>query len=149
MPTPRLDAKRHWPLWISLFLIALHLTTMSRAWGNDMASEEAASGTMWLYAGTYTRGKTPSEGIYLLEFDLASGRLTAKGVAARLADPSFLAIHPSRKFLYAVNELDKFNSRKGGGVSALGIDPASGIPHAGLHPDDPQAWRRRLTWERG
>jgi len=127
MPTPRLDAKRHWPLWISLFLIALHLTTMSRAWGNDMAPEEAASGTMWLYAGTYTRGKTPSEGIYLLEFDLASGRLTAKGVAARLADPSFLAIHPSRKFLYAVNELDKFNSRKGGGVSALGIDPASGI----------------------
>jgi len=51
--------------------------------------------------------------------------------------------------VYAVNELDKFNSRKGGGVSALGIDPASGIPHAGLHPDDPQAWRRRLTWERG
>ncbi len=66
MPKQRVDAKRHWPLWISLFLIALHLTTMSRAWGNDMASEEAASGTMWLYVGTYTHGKTPGEGIYLL-----------------------------------------------------------------------------------
>jgi hypothetical protein len=28
MPTPRLDAERHRPLWISLFLIALDLTTM-------------------------------------------------------------------------------------------------------------------------
>ena len=128
MPTPRLDAERHRPLWISLFLIALHLTTMSRARGSDMVvPEEVTSGTMWLYVGTYTHGKTPSEGIYLLEFDLASGRLTTKGAAARLADPSFLAIHPSRKFLYAVSELDKFNGRKGGGVSALGIDPASGM----------------------
>jgi len=127
MPKPRLVAKRHWPLWISLFLIALRLTTMSRAWGNDMALEEAAAKTMWLYVGTYTHGKTPSEGIYLLEFDLASGRLTTKGVAARLSDPSFLAIHASRKFLYAVNELDRFNGRKGGGVSALSIDPASGM----------------------
>jgi hypothetical protein len=66
MPTPRLDAERHRPLWISLFLIALDLTTMSRAWGNDMVPEEVASGTMWLYVGTYTHGKTPSEGIYLV-----------------------------------------------------------------------------------
>jgi hypothetical protein len=66
MPTPRLDAERHRPLWISLFLIALDLTAMSRARGNDMVPEEAASGTMWLYVGTYTHGKTPSEGIYLL-----------------------------------------------------------------------------------
>jgi 6-phosphogluconolactonase len=127
MPRPRLDADRHWPLWIPLFLIALHLTTMSRAWGNEMATEEAASGTMWLYVGTYTHGKTPSEGIYLLELDLASGRLTTMGPAARLADPSFLAIHPSRKFLYAVNELGEFNGQKGGGVSALAIAPASGM----------------------
>jgi 6-phosphogluconolactonase len=127
MSTPRLVDKRHWPFWISLFLIALNLTTMSRAWGNDMAPAEEASGTMWLYVGTYTHGRTHSEGIYLLEMDLASGRLTSKGAAARLADPSFLAIHPSRKFLYAVNELDKFNGQKGGGVSALSINPANGM----------------------
>ena len=81
--------------------------TMSRAWGNDMAPEGTASGTMWLYVGTYTHGKMPSEGIYLLELDLASGRLTTKGAVARLPNPSFLAIHPSRKFLYAVNELEQ------------------------------------------
>ena len=93
MPTPRLDAKRRWPLWISLFLIALHLTTMSRAWGNDMASEEAASRTMWLYVGTYTHGKTPSEGIYLLELDLASGTSDDQGRGGQ-ACRSLVPRHP-------------------------------------------------------
>ncbi len=127
MPTPQPDSKSHRPFWIGCFVIALGLPTMSRAWGNDRAPEQAASRTMWLYVGTYTHGKTPSAGIYLLELDLASGALTTRGPAARLADPSFLAVHPSRKFLYAVNELDNFNGRKGGGVSALSIDPASGM----------------------
>ncbi len=111
---------------IFCFLTVLGFTTLSNTWGNEMTSERAASGTMWLYVGTYTHGKMPSEGIYLLELDLASGRLTTKGAVAKLADPSFLAIHPTRKFLYAVNELDSFNGRKGGGVSALRIDPADG-----------------------
>jgi len=123
----RLDSKRHWPQWFGCFVIALGLPITSGARGHDTAPEQAASGTMWLYVGTYTHGRTPSAGIYLLELDLASGHLTTKGVAAKLADPSFLAIHPNRKFLYAVNELDRFNGRRGGGVSALGIDPASGM----------------------
>ncbi len=127
MPTPRFDTRRHRPIWTSIFLLVLPFTTVIQVRGNEMTSERAAAGTMWLYVGTYTHGKTPSEGIYLLELDLASGRLTAKGAVAKLADPSFLAIHPSRKFLYAVNELDHFNGRKGGGVSALRIDPASGM----------------------
>ncbi len=126
MPTPRFDARHHRPIWTSLFLLVFPFTTMSQVWGNKMTSERASAGTMWLYVGTYTHGKTPSEGIYLLELDLSSGHLTAKGAVANLADPSFLAIHPSRKFLYAVNELDHFNGRKGGGVSALRIEPASG-----------------------
>ena len=42
------------------------------------------------------------------------------------SNPSFLAIHPSRKFLYAVNEVGKFAGRRRGGVSAFSIDPVSG-----------------------
>jgi 6-phosphogluconolactonase len=90
-------------------------------------TDENVAGTMRLYVGTYTHAKSPSEGIYLFEFDTTSGRLTPKGVAARLSDPSFLAIHPGRKLLYAVNELGEFQGRKGGGVSALAIDPDSGM----------------------
>ena len=42
---------------------------------------------LWLYVGTYTNGKTPSEGIYLLEMDPTSGSVTPKGVAARACRP--------------------------------------------------------------
>ncbi len=127
MPTPRPVANRHWPFSISFLLIAVPLTFTSLSRGNEMISEGSISGTLRLYVGTYTHGKMPSEGIYLLELDLASGQLTSKGAAGKLADPSFLAIHPSRKFLYAVNELDSFNGQKGGGVSALSINPTTGM----------------------
>ena len=116
-----------WPLAITLFLITLSCSTMNVAGSETLAPvDESSPKTLWLYVGTYTNSKTPSEGIYLLELDLASGKLTSKGGVAKLADPSFLAIHPSRKFLYAVNELDNFNGKKGGGVSALAIDAGTG-----------------------
>jgi len=33
-------------------------------------------------------------------------------VAAESEDPSFLAVHPSGKYLYAVNEIDHFGAQK-------------------------------------
>src|SRR5258708_200296 len=72
---------------------------------------------MRVYVGTYTGPK--SKGIYLLEFDPASGALTPKGVAAETPSPSFLAIHPSKKFLYAANEVGNFEGKKTGSVSAF------------------------------
>ena len=117
----------HWPLSGAMILITLIAVTTGQVRGGNMESgEEETPTALWVYVGTYTHGKTPSQGIYLLELDLASGSLTARGAGPNLPDPSFLAIHPSRKFLYAVNELGEFNGRKGGGVSALAIDPASG-----------------------
>lgn len=82
----------------------------------------AKPGVYRVYVGTYTGGKTPSEGIYLLEFDSATGALESKGVAGKVASPSFLAIHPSRKLLYAVSEMGK----PSGGVTAFAIDEATG-----------------------
>ena len=76
-----------------------------------------------VYIGTYTHGK--SKGIYNGRLDLATGKLTIDGVTPTV-DPSFLAIDPSRRFLYAVNETDHFEGKKGGGVSAFAIDPKSG-----------------------
>jgi 6-phosphogluconolactonase len=78
-----------------------------------------------LYVGTYTGGK--SKGIYLFEMDPASGALTPKGVAAETVNPSFLAIHPSHKFLYAVGEVGNFNGKKTGAVSAFAVDPKTGM----------------------
>jgi 6-phosphogluconolactonase len=87
------------------------------------------------FAGTYTT-KTTSKGIYAFRYDASSGKLTTVGVAAETPDPSFVAIHPSGKFLYAVNEAGKASmvtsfalDAKAGKltqlnqVSALGEDP--------------------------
>jgi 6-phosphogluconolactonase len=55
----------------------------------------------YLLAGTYTSGK--SEGIYVYKFNAANGE--SKYIsAAKTSNPSFLAISPDEKFVYAVNE---------------------------------------------
>ncbi len=79
---------------------------------------------MRVYVGTYTGPK--SKGIYLLDFDPVTGALTPKGVAAETPSPSFLAISPDQKFLYAANEVGKFDGKPTGSVSAFAIDPKTG-----------------------
>lgn len=73
----------------------------------------------WVYYGTYTApGK--SEGIYRSSFDPATGELGPAELAAKAASPSFLAVHPSKKFLYAVGEGSP------GGVHAFTLDDKTG-----------------------
>src|SRR5712691_10987529 len=55
-----------------------------------------------VYIGTYTGAK--SKGIYVSRLDAATGKLTAPELAAEIASPSFLAVHPTHRFLYSVNE---------------------------------------------
>jgi 6-phosphogluconolactonase len=78
------------------------------------------------YVGTYT-AKTSSKGIYAYRFDATKGQLTAIGVAAETAEPSFLAVHPNGKYLYAVNEIGNFNGGSSGAVSAYTIDAKTGV----------------------
>ena len=78
-----------------------------------------------VYVGTYTN-KSASKGIYVYNFDPGTGKLTSLGVAAESEDPSFLALHPSGKYLYAVNEIDHFGAQKSGAASAFSIDQKTG-----------------------
>src|SRR5258708_9500497 len=78
-----------------------------------------------VYVGTYTN-KTASKGIYVYNFDPGTGKLTSLGVAAESEDPSFLTMHPSGKYLYAVNEIDHFGAQKSGAASAFSIDQKTG-----------------------
>jgi 6-phosphogluconolactonase len=55
-----------------------------------------------IYVGTYTR--TTSRGIYAVRLDSATGALSAPVLVAETPNPSFLALTPDRRFLYAVNE---------------------------------------------
>jgi len=78
-----------------------------------------------VYVGTYTN-KTASKGIYVYNFDPGTGKLSPLGVASESEDPSFLAAHPSGKYLYAVNEIDHFGAQKSGAASAFAIDQKTG-----------------------
>ena len=60
-----------------------------------------------VFIGTYTSGDSISKGVYTCEFDSESGKLTEPKLAAELINPSFLAVHPGGKFLYAVNEVSE------------------------------------------
>lgn len=77
-----------------------------------------------VYIGTYTADT--SKGIYAFRFDPASGTLTPVGLVAETKSPSFLAVSPNRKFLYAVNEISSFEGERAGSVTAFSIDPQSG-----------------------
>lgn len=83
----------------------------------------AAPGRL-VYIGTYTGDS--SKGIYAFRFDEGSGALSPVGLVAETKSPSFLAVGPNRKFLYAVNEISSFEGERAGSVSAFSIDIQSG-----------------------
>ncbi|WP_417383082.1 lactonase family protein [Gimesia sp.] len=78
-----------------------------------------------VYVGTYTRG-SDSKGIYQLLLDSKTGKLTHVDVTENVVNPSFLAIHPNQKYLYAVNEITDFEGGNSGAISAFSIDSANG-----------------------
>ncbi len=77
-----------------------------------------------VYFGTYT--KPPSKGIYRARLDVATGKLSAPEVAAECRDPSFLAVHPTGKFLYAIDESSDPAKAPHRGVAAYAITPGTG-----------------------
>ncbi len=80
----------------------------------------------FVYVGTYTEDGSTSKGIYVYRFDETTQTLTSVGLAAGTINPSFLAIDPSHRFLYAVNEVGNYQGKKSGAVSAFAIDPSTG-----------------------
>src|SRR5689334_22728156 len=75
------------------------------------------------YVGTYT--DTAAKGIYALKWDAVAKKFISLGLQAEVANPSFVAVSPSHKFLYAMTERA---ARRDGtaSVSGYAIDPASG-----------------------
>ena len=79
---------------------------------------------MLVYVGTYTRGG--SEGVYVYRMDASTGGLEYVSKATGLDNPSFLAIDPRRRHLYAVSQVVESQGPPSGSVSAFSIDPATG-----------------------
>jgi 6-phosphogluconolactonase len=76
----------------------------------------------WVFFGTYT-DKDGSKGIYRSKLDDATGKLTEPQLAAQMDSPSFVTVHPNKKFLYAVGES---GGADGGAVVAFALDAKTG-----------------------
>ena len=87
-------------------------------------AQKATQKTYWVYLGTYTGPK--SKGIYSYRFNESTGRTAAPAVAAETTNPSFLAVSPNHRFLFAVNEEADYSGGKTGAVSSFAVDRKTG-----------------------
>src|SRR5712692_8731575 len=85
-----------------------------------------------VYVGTYTAATNKGKGIYLFRLQTENLEvpqnitLVPLGLAAEAPNPSFIALDLKRRLLFAVNEIDEFDGKRTGAVSAFSIDQATG-----------------------
>jgi 6-phosphogluconolactonase len=78
------------------------------------------------YVGSYTNvvdGGANGEGIYRFEMEVRTDAFTARKLVAKVPNPSWIVIYPSKKYLYTVNEIV---NQESGAVSAYAIEPTTG-----------------------
>ncbi len=91
----------------------------------------------YLLIGTYTSSSGgKSEGIYVYKFNSNTGEATFLSKTAA-EDPSYLAVSPNQRFVYAVNE----GAKEKANISAFSFDKTNGVlnylnsqPSGGDHP---------------
>src|SRR2546428_455405 len=85
----------------------------------------------FVYVGTYTGSK--SKGIYLFRLQTENLEVSQNitlvplGLAAETSNPSFIELDLKRRLLFAVNELNEFEGKPTGAVSAFSIDRDTGM----------------------
>jgi len=89
-----------------------------------VAAEPPSAGAL-LYVGTYTEGGR-RDGIFLVRMNAQTGALTQVAAFDAGPNPSFLAIDPAGRALYAVNEVEEMSGKATGAVRAFSIDKSSG-----------------------
>ncbi len=92
----------------------------------EQPNASAAAGELLVYFGAYTGEKSTSKGVYVSRLDLKSGKVTPPELAAETPNPSFLAVHPTGRLLYAANEVRSFGEKDTGSVSGFAIDRRTG-----------------------
>jgi len=80
------------------------------------AAGQPSAGLEGFYIGTYTA--STSKGIYLSSLDLGAATFGPTNLAAAAPDPSFLALHPNGRFVYALSESGNY-------LAAYSVDPTT------------------------
>src|SRR6516162_9566118 len=128
------------PALLCLALLTVHVSFAADGAGTNNVLPK---GTTLVYVGTFTGTPANSKGIYL--FSLSSAGNESKGVppgiAAETPMPAFLTLDAKRHLLFCANEIDAFEGKSNGAVSAFSVDPATGKlkfinqrPSMGTHP---------------
>ncbi len=85
----------------------------------------------YAYVGSFSYKNGPEgnvgdgKGITLFRVDLQTGGMGQLDVTADEANPWWLALHPSKRFLYAANEITAPGDKTSGSISSYAIDPES------------------------
>lgn len=102
------------------------LNACSEGTSVEEQSNEEPMNSSYLYIGTYTKypphASGNAEGIYVYKMNTETGALDSVGMIANIVNPSYLAIHPNKQLLYAINEHGADANNPTGAVSAFTID---------------------------
>jgi len=108
---------RHYLLWTAILCSAVAVSA-------GRATESSnPPGSSIAYVGTYADGG--GKGIYTFHFNSQTGEIASLGLAAEIPNPSFLVLHPTGKYLYAVDFTGPWLGPRLGLVSAFAVDPVS------------------------
>jgi 6-phosphogluconolactonase len=82
------------------------------------------------YVGTFTKGQ--AKGIYAFRLDSEDLEvpqnvvLTPLGLAAETPNPAYLEVDPTRRVVFAANDIHEYQGKPSGSVSAFAVDAATG-----------------------
>jgi 6-phosphogluconolactonase len=127
---------------------SLLMPLQGRTQGPAMPGAKAGAPPTYVYVGTNTgTGTDKGKGIYVFRLQTENLEVSQNitlvplGLVADTPNPTSFAIDFARRVLFTVNELDQFEGKPGGAVSAFAIDSASGKltpvnqrPSAGARP---------------
>lgn len=108
------------PGYGAFFLLAFSAATTASA----VAASQPEAPPLIAYIGTYTGPK--SQGIYAFRVEPRTGLAEPLGCVTSAVNPSFLALHPRGRFLYAVSEISASSGTASGAVLAFAVNHQTG-----------------------
>ncbi|MFN0107118.1 MAG: lactonase family protein [Bryobacteraceae bacterium] len=99
------------------------LPALAAAAATTVGTAQAQTGQIIAYVGAYTNR---ARGIHSYFVNPSDGTLTAGNVLTGLPNPSSLAVHPNKKYIYAINEIGNFAGSTNGSVTSISVDAGTG-----------------------
>jgi 6-phosphogluconolactonase len=109
-----------------------HTATVTSALAVSGRAKSVTNGIVLAYVGTYSSPQGPEgskgrgQGIYLFEMNVSNGTLKQREVFEDSSNPAWLALDPSKRYLFAANEINNYQGTDSGAVTSFSVDHSSG-----------------------